>query len=104
MPVHEIAFLDCLQLLFLGMHEDHIGVAPLADLDGRARSDGNNIDLDAGLFLEERQDMIEQARVLRARGRRATDTGFGKSDRTDQQECQSDQKAGYQKPYSSIQR
>ena len=76
MAVHEPAFLDSLELLLLCMHEDDIRIAALADLDGSAGSDGYHIDLDAGLLLKDRQNIIEQARVLRARGRRATDAGF----------------------------
>ena len=76
MPVHEKAFFHGLQLLLLRMDEDHVGVAALADLDGRAGAHGDHVDLDAGLFLEDRQQIVKQPGILRAGGGRALDPRF----------------------------
>ena len=75
------------------MHEDDISIAALADLDGRAGADSNDINLDPGFLLEQGENIIEKARVLSARGGCAADARFGESDITHQHNCQKNQKS-----------
>ena len=59
-------------LLRPGMDEDDVGIAAPAGVERLAGALRDDADLDAGLRLEQRQDMAEQAGILR-RGRR----GYG---------------------------
>jgi hypothetical protein len=51
-----------------GVHEDHIGVATPRGVERLARAQSDHLHVDAGLLLEKRQDVPEEAGVLRGRG------------------------------------
>src|SRR5262245_4953309 len=55
-------------LLRLGVHEQHIGVAASAGVERLAGALRHHLHVDAGLGLEQRQDVAEQSGVLRRRG------------------------------------
>jgi hypothetical protein len=55
-------------LLRLGVHEQHVGVAAPAGVERLAGALRHHLHIDAGLGLEQRQDMAEQAGVLRRGG------------------------------------
>jgi len=57
-------FLLCLP----GMHENHVGIAAARGVERLAGTLGDDFNDDAGLLLEQRQDVAEQAGVLRRRG------------------------------------
>src|SRR5262249_24563855 len=57
-------FLLCLP----GMHENHVGIAAARGVERLAGTLGDDFNVDAGLGLEQRQDVAEQARVLRRSG------------------------------------
>jgi hypothetical protein len=44
MAIHECAFLQSLELLFLCLHEDNVRIASLANLDRSAGAYGNNVE------------------------------------------------------------
>jgi hypothetical protein len=51
-------------LIGLGVDEHHIAVTVLGILQGLPRADRDDANLDSGLLGEERQDVLEQPRVL----------------------------------------
>ena len=57
----------------LGVHEHHVGVAAARDVERLAGAERDHAHLDAGLLLEDRQQVLEQARLLGRRGRRDGD-------------------------------
>ncbi len=57
------AILDELHLLRAGMDEDHIGITPPAGIERLPRALADHTHIDAGLRLEQRQDMGEQAGI-----------------------------------------
>ncbi len=42
------------------MDEHHVGIAAFPDLDRSAGANSDDVDLNAGLFLEDRQQIIEE--------------------------------------------
>src|SRR5215471_14066335 len=50
------------------MHENHVGVAAARGVERLAGTLGDDFNDDAGLLLEQRQDVAEQAGILRRRG------------------------------------
>src|SRR5262249_48198320 len=52
-----------------GMHENHVGIAAAAGVERLAGALRHHLHIDAGLGLEQRQDVAEQAGVLRRSGR-----------------------------------
>ena len=76
MAIDEGSLFHGLQFLLFGVHYDNVGVAPLADFEGRAGAHGHHVHLDAGLFLKDGQQVIEQSRILGAGGGGALDPGF----------------------------
>ncbi len=64
---------DKFQFLRLGVHKDHIGIAPPAGVEGLAGPLRHDLYLDPGLRFEQRQDVAEEARVLRRGCRRHDD-------------------------------
>src|SRR6266545_159353 len=73
--VHHRIALDAVtfrEKFFLGgasVHEHDVGIAAPRDIEGLARAQGDDADLDAGLSFEDRQQMVEQPRLLSRRGR-----------------------------------
>ena len=59
----------------LGMHEHHIGIAAPGGVERLAGALRHHLHVDAGLFLEDRQQIAEQAGILR-RGRRSDNDRF----------------------------
>ena len=59
MAIDERPLLHGLQFLLFGVHQNDVGVAPLANFDGRAGAHGHHVHLDAGLFLKDGQQIIE---------------------------------------------
>jgi hypothetical protein len=51
------------------MHEHHIGVAAARGVERLAGALGDDFHVDPGLLLEDRQQIAEQAGILRRRGR-----------------------------------
>src|SRR5262249_7851022 len=51
-----------------GMHENHVGTAAARHVERLAGTQGDDFNVDAGLGLEQRQDVAEQAGVLRRSG------------------------------------
>jgi hypothetical protein len=60
------------KLIFCGpvMNEDNVGVSPQSDVECLAGADGDDLHSDSLGFRELRQQVGEQARLLRRRGRR----------------------------------
>ena len=73
--LHAEAVGDELLLLRLGVHEHHVGVAAPAGVERLAGALRHHLHVDAGLGLEQRQDVAEQAGVL-GRGGRGDDDRF----------------------------
>ena len=73
--LHAEAFGDELLFLRLGMHEHHVGIAAAAGVERLAGALRHHLHVDAGLRLEQRQDVAEQAGVL-GRGGRGDDDRF----------------------------
>ena len=46
------------------MDQQYVRVSRAGQADGRAGADGDHANLNAGLFRERRQDMVEQAGIL----------------------------------------
>ncbi len=90
MTVHEVAFFNRLQLLLLGVNEDHVRIAALTDLDRCARSDRDHVDLDSRFFLEQGKQIVEQPGILRARGGRHFDARLGKGRGCTADDCKSE--------------
>ena len=67
--LHAPAVGDELLLLRPGVHEHHVGVAAPAGVERLPGALRDHLHVDAGLRLEERQDVAEQAGVLRRCGR-----------------------------------
>ena len=57
------AVLDELHLLRAGMHEHHVRVAAAACVERLSRALADDADLDTGLCLEGREQVVEQARI-----------------------------------------
>ena len=70
--LHAEAVGDELLLLRLGMDEHHVGIAAPAGVERLAGALRHHLHVDAGLRLEQRQDVAEQAGIL-GRGRRGDD-------------------------------
>ena len=66
--LHAEAVGDEFLLLRPGVHEHHVGVAAPAGVERLAGALRHHLHVDAGLGLEQRQDMAEQAGVLRRGG------------------------------------
>ena len=73
--LHAEAFGDEFLLLRLGVHEHHVGIAAPAGVERLAGALRDDLHVDAGLGLEQRQDVAEQAGILR-RGGRGDDDRF----------------------------
>ena len=69
-PLRGVSVLDKLVFLLTGVHKQHVCITLRADLDRLPRADRHYVDLGIGLLLENRQDVIQQARVVGAGGRR----------------------------------
>ena len=67
--LHAEAVGDEFLLLRLGVHEHHVGVAAPAGVERLAGALRDHLHVDAGLGLEQRQDVAEQAGVLGRGGR-----------------------------------
>src|SRR5215212_9038141 len=67
--LHAEAFRQEFFLRRLGMHEHHIGVAAARGVERLAGTLGDDFHVDAGLLFEDRQQIPEQAGILRRRGR-----------------------------------
>jgi hypothetical protein len=73
MAAHAEAFGDELLLERLRVHEHHVGVSAPAHVERLAGAERDHAHLDPGLLLEDRQQVLEQARLLGGRGRRDRD-------------------------------
>src|SRR5215813_1734969 len=51
-----------------GMHQNHVGTAAARHVERLAGTQGDDFNVDSGLGLEQRQDVAEQAGVLRRGG------------------------------------
>ena len=72
MALHAVALGDELLLLRLGVDEHHVGIAAATRIERLPSPLRDDLHVDAGLLLEHRQDVPEEARVLR-RCRRGDD-------------------------------
>ena len=66
---HAVALGDELLLERPGVHEHHVGVAAPAHVERLAGAERHHAHLDAGLLLEDRQQVLEEARLLGRGGR-----------------------------------
>src|SRR5262249_19685236 len=66
--LHAMPFRNEFLLRLPGMHENHVGTAAARHVERGAGTQGDDFNVDAGLGLEQRQDVAEQARVLRRSG------------------------------------
>ena len=73
--LHAEAFGEEFLFRRLGVHEHHVGVAAPAGVERLAGALRHHLHVDAGLGLEQRQDVAEQAGILR-RGGRGDDDRF----------------------------
>ena len=80
--VHHRVALDAVtfrEKLFLGgasVHEHDVGIAAPRDIESLASSQGDDVDLDAGLAFEDRQQMAEQPGLFGRRRRGHGDEAF----------------------------
>ncbi len=63
-----------------GVHQDHIGVAVLAQLERLACAHGDHINVDTVFFFKHGQDHVEQAGIARAGGGGEHDAVFAAGD------------------------
>src|SRR5262249_17120486 len=73
--LHAMPFRNEFLLRLPGMHQNHVGTAAARHVERLAGTQGDDFNVDAGLGLEQRQDVAEQAGVLRRTGRSNPD-GF----------------------------
>ena len=71
--LHAEAFGQEFFLRRLGVHEHHVGIAAPAGVERLTGALRDHLHVDAGLGLEQRQDVAEQAGILRRGGRRHDD-------------------------------
>ena len=90
MAAQTIAFGDKLLFGRFGMHQQHIAITAHGILDRLAGTDSHHVDGDAGLFCQDRQQIVIQTAIF-GRGGRLDDDGVGDGGAGDRDtQCQSE--------------